>query len=164
MTETLSGEFARELLSSRLIANLATLNPDGTIHLVPMWFLSEDGSVLMPTSGASRKAKNVERDPRSTVMIDDSRGALDVRGITLIGRMDIVRSPASVETNHRIHLKYVTAKGLGLKAVREALASDDVTLRFKPESVTSWNLRESKASRLLLAQREFKPLIPTHNA
>ena len=33
---------ALEILSRRLIANLATLNEDGTVHLVAMWFRFEE--------------------------------------------------------------------------------------------------------------------------
>jgi hypothetical protein len=40
-------ELARELLEARLIANLATRNRDGSIHLVAVWFLW-DGMALLP--------------------------------------------------------------------------------------------------------------------
>jgi hypothetical protein len=36
----------RELLSMRLIANLATVDDDESIHLVPMWFLRIGDDIL----------------------------------------------------------------------------------------------------------------------
>ncbi|MGA7898871.1 MAG: pyridoxamine 5'-phosphate oxidase family protein [Nitrososphaeraceae archaeon] len=39
-----------KLLSMRLIANLATLDEDGSIHLMPMWFLRIDNNICIPTS------------------------------------------------------------------------------------------------------------------
>jgi PPOX class probable F420-dependent enzyme len=160
--DVLDTALARELLQARLIANLATFAGDGTIHLVPMWFLWEDGAVLMPTSGTSRKARNARRDPRAAVMVDDSRGGLDVRGITMTGRVEILAGDEAARTNRRVHLKYVTEAGLEMPAVREALATDDVTLRFRPEQARSWDLSGHPASRLVLEAGAFEPLVPVH--
>ena len=160
--ELLGGALARELLQARLIANLATFDGDGTIHLVPMWFLWENGAVLMPTSGTSRKARNVRRDARAAVMIDDSRGGLDVRGITMTGRVEILTSDEAARTNPRVHGKYLTEAGLELQEVREALATDDVTLRFLPEQARSWDLSGHPASRLVLDAGAFEPLVSVH--
>ena len=138
---------ATELLTSPLVANLATLNADWSIHLVPVWFLSERLALLVPTSGNSRKARNLERDPRSTVMLHESRGGIDVRGLTLVGHAQIVRGAEAVALNDRIHRKYVSAQGLALERVRDFLASDDVTLRFVVEHATWWDETETDAAR-----------------
>jgi PPOX class probable F420-dependent enzyme len=107
-------ELAREILEARLIANLATFNPDGSIHLVAMWFLWDGEALLSPTHRRTRKARNLQRDPRATVMIDDSKGGFDLRGVTLVCEADIVDAPASQGLNRRVHLKYVTEPGLEL--------------------------------------------------
>lgn len=159
--DVLSTEPARELLGARLIASLATLNEDGTVHLVAMWFLWDGEHVLIPTSRTTRKARNLARDPRATVMIDDSRGGLDLRGITLVGRVEIVGAPESVALNRRIHEKYVTAAGLELAPVRAYLATDDITLRFLPERLSSWDLRNSEQGRTLASSGEFHGLVPS---
>jgi general stress protein 26 len=52
----------QNLLSKRLIANLATLNDDGSIHLVPMWFLQVDNDICIPTSHSTRKYRNLKKD------------------------------------------------------------------------------------------------------
>jgi PPOX class probable F420-dependent enzyme len=141
--DLLTDPLARELLASRLIANLATVDADGSVHVVPLWFLWRAPHVLLPTSHATRKIRNLERDPRATIMIDDSRGGFDLRGITLVGEASIDRGPAAVATNREIHLKYLTEDGRGLPAVDCYLATDDVTIRFMPHRHTSWNLRDT---------------------
>ena len=40
----------KKLLSMTLIANLATLDDDGGIHIVPMWFLRQGNKICIPTS------------------------------------------------------------------------------------------------------------------
>jgi PPOX class probable F420-dependent enzyme len=149
---------ARELLEARLIANLATVNPDGTVHLVGMWFLWDGKAVLSPTSRRTRKAKNVVRDSRATVMIDDSRGGFDLRGLTLVGRAEVVDGEEALALNRRIHEKYVTKRGLELEPVRSYLATDDITIRIVPERVSSWDLRTTAQGRALLSTGEFHPL------
>jgi len=123
-----------------------------------MWFLWEDGAILSPTSRRTRKAKNLLRDPRATVMIDDSRGGFDLRGITLTGRADVLEGADALATNRRIHLKYVTERGRELEAVDAYLATDDVTIRFRPERVSSWNLRDTPQARALDETGEFHAL------
>lgn len=156
--DVLSADLPRELLDACLIASLATLNGDGSIHVVAMWFLWDGAAILIPTNHATRKARNLERDPRATVMIDDSRGGFDLRGITFVGRAEIVRGPAALELNRRIHLKYVTEEGLGLEPVRAYLATDDVTIRFRPERVSSWDLRSTEQGRALSESRLYRAL------
>lgn len=147
--DLLTEPLASELLAAPLIANLATLNSNGSIHLVAMWFLWHDGAVLIPTSHSTRKARNIARDSRATVMIDDSRGGFDLRGITLFGRAELVDGEEARDLNHRIHGKYVQDAGLALEPVAQYLAGDDVTVRFHPERVSSWDLRSTPQGRAL---------------
>jgi PPOX class probable F420-dependent enzyme len=154
----LTDELALELLNARLIANLATFNADGSVHLVAMWFLWDGEAVLSPTHRRTRKARNLERDPRATLMIDDSRGGFDLRGVTLVCEAEIVESPTSRELNRLVHLKYVTEAGLELEPVKRYLATDDVTLRFRPTKLSSWDLRNTEQGRALLESGAFHRL------
>lgn len=156
--DLLAHDLARELLEARLIANLATLNRDGSVHLVGMWFLWDGEAVLLPTSGRSRKIRNLERDARTTVMIDDSRTGFDLRGITLTGRASILRDAEAVSLNRRIHLKYLTKRGRELQPVDRYLSTDDVTIRFAPENLSSWDLRNTEQGHALLETGEVRPL------
>ena len=156
--DVLSEPLARELLAARLIANLATFDRNGSIHLVGMWFVWDGDALLIPTSDTTRKLRNLERDPRATVMIDDSRGGFDLRGVTLVGRAEIVRGERAKELNRRIHLKYVTEEGLALEPVRTYLQTDDVTIVFRPERVSSWDLRSTDQGRALSETGLFRPL------
>jgi PPOX class probable F420-dependent enzyme len=153
-----SDPLVRELLEARLIANLATLEDDGSVHLVAMWFRWDGESILIPTSKRTRKARNLRRDPRATVMIDDSKGGFDLRGVTVLGEVELVDAPESLALNRSIHDKYVTAGGLELPTVRSYLATDDVTIRLRPLAVSSWNLRDTEQARALAASGEFRPL------
>jgi PPOX class probable F420-dependent enzyme len=141
--DVLTTELARELLAARLMANLATHGRDGGIHLVPMWFLWDGEAILIPTNHATQKARNLERDPRASVMIDDSRDAFDLRGITVMGKVELVRAPDSFRLNRTIHLKYLSVAERDSARIDAYLATDDVTVRLIPIRAFAWDLRHT---------------------
>jgi PPOX class probable F420-dependent enzyme len=141
--DVLTTELARELLAARLMANLATHGRDGGIHLVPMWFLWDGEAILIPTNHATQKARNLERDPRASVMIDDSRDAFDLRGITVMGKVELVRAPDSFRLNRTIHLKYLTVAERDSARIDAYLSTDDVTVRLIPIRAFAWDLRHT---------------------
>ena len=61
----------RELFERRNFAHLATALPDGSPHSVPVWMCLEDGRLLFFTQKQSRKARNLERNPRVAISITD---------------------------------------------------------------------------------------------
>jgi nitroimidazol reductase NimA-like FMN-containing flavoprotein (pyridoxamine 5'-phosphate oxidase superfamily) len=101
-----------ELLSKTLIANLATLDNDGGIHILPMWFLRIGNDICIPTSHHTHKYRNLKARPHASVMIDISQAGLNLRGVLIRGRVDLLYGEEARRINHLIHLKYVTPKGL----------------------------------------------------
>jgi PPOX class probable F420-dependent enzyme len=61
----------RSLLERPNVAHLATLLPDGSPHSVPLWVRLEGGRVAFFTQPGSRKARNLERDPRVAISVVD---------------------------------------------------------------------------------------------
>lgn len=50
---------------------LATVRPDNSPHLVPIWFVVEKGNVYVCTSAGSVKARNIAANPRVTIALED---------------------------------------------------------------------------------------------
>ena len=80
-----------KILSMTLIANLATLGEDDTIHIVPMWFVRLGNDICIPTSRLTRKYKNLKARPYASVMIDISREGLDLKGVLIRGPLELVK-------------------------------------------------------------------------
>jgi PPOX class probable F420-dependent enzyme len=51
-------------------AKLGTTMADGTPHVMPVWFIVEDGAVVFNTGGGSVKGRNLVRDPRASLLVD----------------------------------------------------------------------------------------------
>jgi nitroimidazol reductase NimA-like FMN-containing flavoprotein (pyridoxamine 5'-phosphate oxidase superfamily) len=78
-----------KILSMTLIANLATLNNDGDIHLLPMWFLRVGNDICIPTSRYTHKYRNLRARTRTSVIIDVSRARLDLKRVLIRGRVEL---------------------------------------------------------------------------
>jgi nitroimidazol reductase NimA-like FMN-containing flavoprotein (pyridoxamine 5'-phosphate oxidase superfamily) len=148
-----------ELLSMTLIANLATLDDDGSIHLLPMWFLRIGNDICIPTSHHTHKYRNLRARPRASVMIDVSRAGLNLKGVLIRGRVELVEREEARLINRSIHLKYVTPDALSDPIVASYLSEgDDVTVKVHMDHVISWNLADSKAGQALGIGGWFRPL------
>jgi PPOX class probable F420-dependent enzyme len=61
----------RVLLDAPNYAHVATVLPDGGPHSVPMWVGLEGDRIAFLTDPASRKARNLEHDPRVAISVTD---------------------------------------------------------------------------------------------
>lgn len=155
----LSSAEVDELLSKTLIANLATLDNDGGVHILPMWFLRMDDDICIPTSSRTHKYRNLQARQRASVMIDISRAGLNLRGVLIRGRVNLLYGEVARQINHSIHLKYVTPEGLDDPEVASYLSKgDDVTIKVHMDHLVSWNLSDSKAGKALSISGWFRPL------
>jgi PPOX class probable F420-dependent enzyme len=96
----------RDLFAGPNFVHLATLLPDGSPHSVAIWAdVHDDDHAVFFTGPTSRKARNLDRDPRlamSLVDRDNPYRTAMLRG-TLIERVDGAQGAALVD---RISRKY----------------------------------------------------------
>lgn len=88
-------EVAAFLAGSRKL-QLATINRDGTPHLVTMYYAVLDGRIAFWTYRASQKALNLARDPRITCLVETGNEYFDLRGVQVQGVVQPVEDPAEV--------------------------------------------------------------------
>lgn len=73
-----------DLLQRPLIANLATIGPDGAPQVQPIWMIWDGEFLRFTTTKTRQKHKNVVADPRVAVSIYDPEAThryLEVRGV-----------------------------------------------------------------------------------
>ena len=64
-------EIRKFLLHGTRTGKLATVRKDGRPHVVPIWFDLDGEAIVFTTDGESVKARNMKRDPRVCICVDD---------------------------------------------------------------------------------------------
>jgi PPOX class probable F420-dependent enzyme len=139
---SLSDPLVQELLHGRFLASLATVNSDGSQHLTAVWFLFDGESLYVATSSGTKKARNLAQSAKASLMVD-SRDPLASRGVTCAGAAEILTGDLAREINERIHRRYMSDAALADPRIGPVFSGwDDITIRIKPQSLFTWDMRE----------------------
>lgn len=72
---------------------LSTLDADGFPHSVPLGYFRHGEEVVCGVRDGTRKVRNVERDPRVSLLVESGSTMADIRGAMVQGHARIVRKP-----------------------------------------------------------------------
>ena len=75
---------------------LGTINPDGTPHMVTMFYAMVDDQIAFWSYRSSQKARNIERDQRVTCLIEAGEDYFELKGAMIYGKAEIVTDPNRV--------------------------------------------------------------------
>ncbi len=140
---SLTDPLVKQFLQKPYIAALASQNPDGSTHMVAVWYWFDGTHIFVATASRSRKAQNLKANPKVSLMMD-SRDPSASCGITIIGSAKFLTGDESQKKNHEIHKKYLSPAALADPKVGPVFAGwDDVTIQITPDSVISWDMREA---------------------
>jgi PPOX class probable F420-dependent enzyme len=143
---TLSPEEQLELLDSERVVVISSIGPRGWPHSMPMWFVVRDGDIWCWTYGKSQKIKNLERDPRATLLVEAGHEYQELRGIQIEAEVDLIRDPGEVlEFAKLLTVRYmdgVDELPEGAEAALEAQAPKRVAMHFKPVKTATWDHRK----------------------
>ena len=125
----------RDFLASQAFVTLATHDPDGSIHLVPTWYLFEDDRLYLATWSGSRKARNVAARPQVTVTVDDREAAA---WVSATGTAELLTGAVSAAINRRLWRRLMTDEGWA--AIGTFLEQkEDAAIAITPERWKAWD-------------------------
>lgn len=130
-------------LSAPRTLHVATINPGGTPHLVPMYYAVMDGEVAVWTYGKSQKVRNLERDPRVTLMAEAGDDYAELRGVSITGTARIERDADVVAAvGEALYPRYFGELNDAARAGVAHSARKRVAIFVRPEEVVSWDHRK----------------------
>ncbi|HVA43831.1 MAG TPA: TIGR03618 family F420-dependent PPOX class oxidoreductase [Acidimicrobiales bacterium] len=122
---------------------VATINRDGTPHLVAMYYAVIGGRVAFWTYGKSQKVKNLERDPRLTVMAEAGKAYGELRGVQITGRAEVSSERDTVvSVGEALYPRYFGVLDGPAKQGVEASGRKRVAVFVNPEEMVSWDHRK----------------------
>jgi PPOX class probable F420-dependent enzyme len=120
---------------------VASINADGTPHLVTMWYLRDGEDLLFWTYAKSQKVVNVRRDPRATVLVATGEKYEELKGVSINGSTSVIDDLDEVLAfGERVYEKYWGPIDNDL--VREGvrmMGAKRVVIRVTPVKTTSWD-------------------------
>ncbi len=135
-----------ELLDEERIVIATTIGPRGWPHSMPLWFTVRDAHVWAWTFAKSQKVKNLERDPRCTLLVEAGELYGELRGVQIEAEAELIRDPEQVlDFAKELTVRYSdgieeiegdAAAGLAAQAPKR------VAIHFHPVRTASWDHRK----------------------
>jgi|ERR1051326_1215283 PPOX class probable F420-dependent enzyme len=97
----------KTLIDKANFAHLATLMPDGSPQIAPVWIGRDGDRILVATGEGSLKAKNTKRDARVALSVVDFENPYEE--LQIRGRIVERRGDADLKIMDRISHKYTSA-------------------------------------------------------
>ncbi len=135
-----------ELLSSQRVVVVSSNGPRGWPHSMPMWYVVRDGEIWVWTYAKSQKVRNLERDPRATLLIETGHEYGELRGVQIEAEAELIHDPERV-VDYAKEMTVRYAEGIesveGDAAVAlEAQAPKRVAVRFVAKRTATWDHRK----------------------
>jgi PPOX class probable F420-dependent enzyme len=143
---TLTDAEQAELLEGERVVVVSSIGPRGWPHSMPLWYVPRDGEIWVWTYAKSQKVKNLERDPRATLLIETGFEYGELRGIQVEAEAELIRDAGRVvEFAKLLTIRY--SEGIDsvegdAAAALEAQAPKRVAIHFHPRHTATWDHRK----------------------
>ena len=121
----------KDLFQKQAFATLATLMPDGSPQVTPVWIDFDGKHLLVNSAKGRRKDKNMRRDARVALAISDPENPY--RYIEVRGRVEEITETGATEHIDRMAKKYLGKDKYPFSQPSEVR----VLYKIKPEKVSS---------------------------
>ena len=124
-------EFAKKLIDGKNLASVATLMPDGSPQVSPVWVEREGDTVVVNATTTRQRYRNVRRDPRVALCIFDMNNIYS--NVMIRGKVTEITREGAEEDIDRLSMKYN-----GRKYPDHSPERPRVIIRITPEHVSEW--------------------------
>jgi PPOX class probable F420-dependent enzyme len=140
----MTAEELDDFLHGRRTATMCTLNPDGTIHAVAMWYGFLEGAIAFETKAKSQKVQNLRRNPNLTASIETGEQYDELRGCTLVGKGEIIDDPERMfELGISVFERYQGATYTeDMKPFVEVMLRKRVVVKLHVDKTATWDHRK----------------------
>jgi PPOX class probable F420-dependent enzyme len=132
-----------EFLGGRRTATMCTVNADGSVHAVAMWYGFVGGALAFETKAKSQKVANLRRNPNLTVSLETGDDYNELRGVTLVGTGEITEDPDRMwELGVSVFSRYQGEYTEEMRPFVEVMLRKRVVVVLHPQRVVSWDHRK----------------------
>lgn len=130
-------------LTQQRSSTVATIGPNGQVHLVAMWYAWLDGHIWIETKAKSQKVVNLRRDPRMSFLVEAGHTYDQLRGVSLEGSGVVVEDEQTVwDVCVNVFERYNAPYTEELRPFVEVMARNRVVVRLDVDRTRSWDHRK----------------------
>jgi PPOX class probable F420-dependent enzyme len=130
----------RAFLHGRHTMNVATVNHDGSIHLVAMWYGFVGDDTAFWTFGKSQKIRNLERNPQITCLVEAGETYEQLQGVEIVGRAELVSDhDGRMAIGRSVFGRYIGEWSEEMQPYLERTGAKRVGVIIRPERIVSWD-------------------------
>jgi PPOX class probable F420-dependent enzyme len=131
------------LVSAQRKLQLGTINPDGTPHLVTMFYGMVDDKIAFWTYRSSQKIRNIERDPRITCLVETGVEYFELRGALIYGTATLLTNQNDVRyVGAQVLRRMMDVEDDAVAELVKATAAKRYAIVVEPDRVASWDHRK----------------------
>ena len=139
----MSQEEIDAFLLGRRSMTMSTINNDGSIHSIAMWYGFLEGCVAIESKAKAQKVMNLRRNPNLTMLVEDGETYETLRGVTLIGKAEIVEDPDRIfELGVSVFSRYFAPYTEEMKPAVDMMLNKRVVVKLDVDRVISWDHRK----------------------
>ena len=138
-----------ELLGSNAVARMATVDPNGLPHVVPIWYVAErDQGIYFSTPSDTAKVRHLEAKPKASLTVDEGESYFELRAVIAEGTVVEVGSEAAARAERQWCQKYFdqSERPTAMEALYEG--REWIWFRLDPGQWVSWDNGKIDRSRL----------------
>ena len=124
-------ELAKKLIDGKNLASVATLMPDGSPQVAPVWVEREGDTVVVNATTTRQRYRNLKRDPRVALCVFDMNDIYS--NVMVRGKATEITREGAEDDIDRLSMKYNGRKYPGHSPERPR-----VIIRITPEHVAEW--------------------------
>jgi PPOX class probable F420-dependent enzyme len=115
---------------------LATVRANGQPHVAPVWYVVDtDGTIVFNTGASTVKGRNLRRDPRASLCVDDERPPFSF--VVIDGVVELSEDPDDLRHwASKIGARYMGADRAEEYGARNGVAGE-LVVRLRPDRVVS---------------------------
>ena len=133
----MSDDEVRAFLEEQMVMTIGTIGPKGRPHLMALWYVPEGLGMTGWTYAKSQKAKNLGRDPRATIQVEDGVQYHELRGVMM--ECDVELDRDAEPYGLALFKRYAGTLDESVTTMVEQQAPKRIGLRFRPTRIVSWD-------------------------
>ena len=95
---------AKKLIDGKNFANVATLMPDGSPQVTPVWIDRDGDTIILNGTRSRQRTRNLKRDPRVAICIYDQNNPYS--NVAIRGRVVGITETGAEDHIDKMHMKY----------------------------------------------------------